>query len=106
MSVERKIDLDLRAFGLDAIKRAAYRFSDRFAFDLAVASDTATCTLIFDDNKGADFIDVSISFFRKELLDQDLRQTIRAETEHVRNVILAHAFSQTGLVNEEPIPAD
>ena len=106
MSTEKKIDVDLNSFNLDAIKRAAYRCSNRFAFDMVIAAQTASCTLIFDDDKSSDFVELAISVFRKELLDQDLRQSIRAETENVRNVILAHAFSLTGLLKDEPVQGD
>jgi His-Xaa-Ser system protein HxsD len=106
MSVDRKLDIDLEAFGLDSLKRAAYRFSDRFAFDIALAGTVAHCTLIFPESHSASSIDAAIAAFRKELLDQDLRRTIRAETEQVRNVILAEAFSRTGLVSDEPLQGD
>ena len=35
--------------------------------------------------------------FRNEVLDQDLREVIGAETAGVRNAVLAYAFSRTGL---------
>jgi len=106
MSVNRQLEIDLEAFGLDSIKRAAYRFSDRFAFDIALAGTTAHCTLIFPESDSSSSIDAKIAAFRKELLDQDLRSSIRAETEHVRNLILAEAFSRTGLVSDEPLQGD
>jgi His-Xaa-Ser system protein HxsD len=106
MSVDRKLEIDLQAFDLDSLKRAAYRFSDRFAFDIAVAGTTAHCTLIFPESESPASIDAAIATFRKELLDQDLRRTIRAETDQVRNVILAEAFSRTGLVSDEPLQGD
>jgi len=39
-------------------------------------------------------------------LDQDLRETLKVETEPVRNLILAHAFSKTGIISHEPISDD
>jgi His-Xaa-Ser system protein HxsD len=39
-----------------------------------------------------------IQDFRKEVLDQHLRARIAKETESIRHLILAHAFSRTGLV--------
>jgi His-Xaa-Ser system protein HxsD len=35
--------------------------------------------------------------FRNEVIDQDLRRRIARETENTRNLILAMAFSKTGL---------
>jgi len=106
MSIEHRVDIDLNAFNIDVIKRSAYRFSNKFAFDLSVDGHTARCTLIFSDGSLPQAIDASLTAFRKELLDQDLRQTIRRETEQVRNLILAHAFSQSGLVDGESVQDD
>jgi His-Xaa-Ser system protein HxsD len=39
--------------------------------------------------------------FEKEVLDQDLREHIKRETESYRNLILAHAFSKTSLIENE-----
>ena len=40
-------------------------------------------------------------FFR-ELLDQELRELIIQETAPLRDLILAHAYSRTGLPSDEP----
>jgi His-Xaa-Ser system protein HxsD len=106
MSKVQRLDLDLEAYSLNAIKRSAYRFSDKFALDIVLDARVARCTLIFPDATSPDVIDASIIAFRKELLDQDLREAIRSETANVRNVILAHAFSQSGLVDHEPVQDD
>ncbi len=39
--------------------------------------------------------------FRNEVLDQDLRRTIARETASLRNAILAHAFSKTGIQGDD-----
>lgn len=106
MGSERRIDLDLNAFSIEAIKIAAYRCSARFAFDVTVNGGSAACRLIFDDGTSPEGIEHAVSEFRKELLDQDLRLSIRTETESVRNLILAHAFSRTGLVSDESVQDD
>lgn len=100
----RTLEIDLNAFSLDSVKRTAYRFADRFSVELAVSGSTATCTAIFEANKPDDWIEAVLDLFRKELLDQDLRQTIREETKDVRNLILAHVFSKTGLIDDESVP--
>ena len=38
--------------------------------------------------------------FQTEVLDQNLREKIKLETAPTRNLILAHAFSRTGLVGQ------
>ena len=42
-----------------------------------------------------------IRSFKQELLDQELREHIADETAPVRTLILAQAFSKTGLIREE-----
>jgi His-Xaa-Ser system protein HxsD len=101
----RTLDVDLNAFSLDSVKRAAYRFTDKFAIDLCVDGPIATCTFIFDSARTEDWIDRTLAAFRKELLDQELRAAIREETKDVRNLILAHAFSRSGLIGDDSVPA-
>jgi His-Xaa-Ser system protein HxsD len=102
----RALTVDLAVYSLDCVKRSAYRFTDSFALDLKVESNSALCTLSFDAKASDQVMDQVVASFRKELLDQDLRATIRVETKEVRNLILAHAFSRTGLIGDEPIPVD
>ena len=93
------MQLDLRAFRLGAIKKAAYRFADR-------------CTVVFGAESGHT-LDVELRFktataeasaieltrlFHQELLDQELREQVAEETAPVRALILAHAFSKADLI--------
>ena len=106
MKKEARVEFDLGAFSIESIKRAAYRFSDRFVFDVSISGKSALCVLVFPDTATFELMDEVTSNLRKEVLDQDLRQSIRAETESVRNVILAHAFSRTDLVTSDSIQGD
>ena len=45
-----------------------------------------------------DDVEALIGEFRNEVLDETLRSRVRDETREVRNLILALAFSNTGLV--------
>jgi len=45
--------------------------------------------------------DAVLADFRNEVLDQVLRERIRAETVEVRNLVLAAAFSKTGLTDAD-----
>jgi His-Xaa-Ser system protein HxsD len=101
---QRTLEVDLRVFSLETIKRAAYRFTDRFATDLRTTELTAFCTLTFESRLGNDGIERAMQEFRKELLDQDLRARVGEETQGVRNLILAHAFSGTGLIADDSVP--
>ena len=97
MAVE-KVVFNSKVFGLEAVKKAAYRFIDRFSIDIILADGLIECHLNFAD------AEKSVSFwvdeFKKEVLDQDLRQQVKAESEPVRNLILAHAFSQSSLIEK------
>lgn len=80
---------------VDAIQRAAYRFSDRFSCELIPGDIEHVCKLT---PVGDEDLEPIVGAFRTEVLDHVLRERIRAETEPVRTMILAHAFSKTGVV--------
>lgn len=91
---------DINVYKLDIIKKAAYRFTDLFSVDFELDSSRTKCLLNFSDKKSKEFIDRTVMNFKNEVLDQDLREKISIETESVRNLILAHAFSRTSLIKE------
>jgi His-Xaa-Ser system protein HxsD len=96
----RELCFDRAAHSVDAIQRAAYRFSDRLSLDLVAEDTVYRCHIHFDETDEY-AINQVLADFRKEVLDQTLRERIRAETQEVRNLILALAFSNTGLAVEE-----
>lgn len=83
----------------DDIQRAAYRFIDRFAATVGQTGRWIQCDIEFEPRHLAS-ADATLRAFRKEVLDQTLRARIKRETEPVRNLILAHAFSRTGLTSQ------
>jgi His-Xaa-Ser system protein HxsD len=85
--------LDAAAHPVDAVQRAAYRFSDAFTAEVTSDAGTVTCRLFARDRWSPEWA----HDFRAEVIDQVLRRRIRAETEQVRNLVLAVAFSHTGL---------
>jgi His-Xaa-Ser system protein HxsD len=98
LAVSLDVDFDGRVFSLDSVKKAAYRFIDKFSVDIKLSENQILCSLKFSQNispEGAAFL---LDDFKREVLDQDLRATIASETEGVRNLVLAHAFSRTSLV--------
>jgi His-Xaa-Ser system protein HxsD len=98
-----KIDVafDLAVFSLDAVKLACYKFLDRFTSDIELCDGKIICHLAFDGNLSEAAVSVSVDNLKKEVLDQDLRLKLKTETEPIRNLILAHAFSKTGLIADE-----
>lgn len=93
-----ELAFDATNYSADAIQRAAYRFCDRFSVELVSDEAGHHCILkaVSDVN-----LDPLIGDFRTEVLDQVLRERIRAETEPIRTMILAQAFSKTGVVDQQ-----
>jgi His-Xaa-Ser system protein HxsD len=87
------------ATSIDAIQRAAYRFSDRFSCELIPGGESHLCRLQPIGELSAE----QVGSFRTEVLDQTLRERIRAETEPIRTMILAQAFSRTGVVDPQDL---
>ena len=101
MSVEGVVvQFDLGVFSVEAVKKAAYKYINKFSTDFALQGQSIVCSLIFTQNIPQDSIQFYIDDFRKEVLDQDLREKIKKESEPLRNLILAHAFSKTTLVEQ------
>jgi His-Xaa-Ser system protein HxsD len=96
---ERILSFDRSAATLDAIQRAAYRLSDRLSCDI-VAEVEAIEVTVHPSDPEAD-LEALLGDFRNEVLDQVLRERVRAETGEVRNLVLALAFSRTGLVESD-----
>jgi His-Xaa-Ser system protein HxsD len=93
--IERTLSFDRSAASLDAVQRAVYRLSDRLSCDIT-ATDGAIEVVVHPSDTDAD-IEKLLGDLRNEVLDQELRERVRAETSDVRNLVLALAFSKTGL---------
>jgi His-Xaa-Ser system protein HxsD len=91
-----KIDFDRAAFEVDVIQKAAYRFIDRMSVEFQLDEKHVHCILGMNSQEVVDQ-EALVQDFHKEVLDQALRKQIASETESVRHLILAHAFSRTGL---------
>jgi His-Xaa-Ser system protein HxsD len=82
-------------FDIEAIKRAAYHLSDRAVVEIEPSDDGVDCfirPLASEQDSAA-----LVAAFRNHVLDYDLRIRIGKETEPMRNLVLALAFSKTGL---------
>ncbi len=90
----------LDVYSLDTIKKAAYKFTDKVSFDFRVNDGFVEVSLVSNDNKlSSDEVGRISQELSNEILDQDLRKRIAEETEDLRNLILAQAFSKTDLLN-------
>lgn len=104
--MKKNLSFDSAVYHLDTVKSACYRLSDRFSVMIEMQGQEIVCHLEFPSSRDDKTISADISELKKEVLDQDLRLRIKAETEPTRVLILAHAFSKTGLIADEQVPAD
>jgi His-Xaa-Ser system protein HxsD len=97
------ITFDSQVYSLTAVKKAAYKYLDRFSADISIVGTKINCRLTFTSSNDQGSRQRLVEDFRKEVLDQDLREALKVETEAVRNLILAYAFSQTAIPSDENI---
>ena len=92
---EHNLSFDRAGNSLDAVQRAAYRFSDRMSCEIIEEAEAIAVVMHLTEESG-DPVAIEADF-RNEVLDQVLRERIRTETEDMRNLVLALAFSKTRL---------
>lgn len=94
--------IDLSCYSLTAVKKACYKFSSECSIAISKsAEDKVRLSFKFPCHIDGLAQQKLISDFHCELTDQDLREIIFKETEVTRNLILAHAFSKTALIQKE-----
>ncbi len=93
----RRLELSNSVYEIEAIKQAAYRFSDRVSVEIIPGTEVTVCRLLPVTPVAGKHLDEIAEDFRTEALDQDLRLKVAKETEATRNLILSLAFSKTGL---------
>lgn len=101
MPVSVLLTFDEQAYCVEAIQKAAYRSMNSLVADIAIRDRQIQCTLHPALGRSDSAFDLAVQEFKKEVLDQQLRLKIKAETEPVRNLILSIAFSRTGLQGGE-----
>lgn len=99
------LTFDEAVYCLTAIKKAAYKFSDRCWFSIESQNRRVSVTVDLKDSCPSTLQEV-LGEFSNEVLDQDLREHISKETEPLRNLIVAHAFSRTSLIDTDLEVAD
>lgn len=91
-----KLKIDEQIYCLEVVQKSAYRFIDRLTILINRADSNLVCEVNAVVGTEEQF-DENVANFKRELLDQQLRKQIKDETESARNLILAYAFSRTGL---------
>jgi His-Xaa-Ser system protein HxsD len=97
-----RVVFDLAVYRLTAIQKAGYRFADRFTLVLGARDGHAVpARLQFKPTTSPATAREATRLFYQELLDQELREQIAEETNAVRTLILAHAFSNVDLIKRD-----
>jgi His-Xaa-Ser system protein HxsD len=96
---ELRVVFDGTVYALSTIQRAALKFTDMFSFRFELSAGQVNVGIrplseVFSANDST--IEQQL---HNEVLDQHLRALIALETETERNLILAHAFSNTKLIS-------
>lgn len=101
MTLPVLLDFDSQIYSGDALQKAAYRCIDRITVQLERNGSLLSCRI--ESNLGVDGYDFAqaVEEFQKNVLDYQLRERIRVETEPLRNLVLGIAFSRTGLQGGE-----
>lgn len=95
MSEEVTLVFDQATVDLDALQRSTYALAAELTADIRVHGEDYVCTLY---RRKQDLTDDELKHrFRAEVNDQVLRVRIARETEPLRNLVFALAFSKTGL---------
>jgi His-Xaa-Ser system protein HxsD len=97
-----RLVIDLRVYRLTAVQKTAYRLADKCTAVLGVlGEESLPVTLAFPPNVGERESRSIERLFFQELLDQELREKIGAETQALRSLIVAQAFSRTDLISRD-----
>jgi His-Xaa-Ser system protein HxsD len=95
-----RVSFDQLTVELDSLQKAVYALADLMTVDITAVGDRYVCEL-FPRRADADLEGLAHRM-RSEVIDQSLRLRIARETEPLRNLVFALAFSRTGLSDAEP----
>ena len=90
---------DAKVYTLDVVKRAAYGFAGKGGCAITLDGDQIRVHFTPGAPMTPDEITRLVCALQNAVLDQDLRDRIRRETADMRNLILANAFSRSGLID-------
>ncbi len=96
-----ELRFDKSIYSATALKKASYRFMDRLITSIHDEAESYRVDVQLPKELSEESVSHLLQEFQKEVLDQDLREHIKKETESYRNLILAHTFSKTSLIEDE-----
>ncbi len=96
------VTFDLSINSITAIKKAVYKFAGDCSAILSTAEpNQLKAELSFPETISLTERKAVVRALCNEVIDQDLREQIAQETEAIRNLILAQAFSKTSLLQQD-----
>ena len=95
------LQVDITIYGLDAILRACYKFTDRCYLFLTREPESPSLVNVFLMRKGREHIGDAAGEFCNELVDQSLRVALSQEYGPIRELIVAQAFSEGNLLDPQ-----
>jgi len=98
------VRFDRAVYRLSAVKKAAYKYGGFFSILIEESEKSTVVSL--KPTATCQNPDQAAGEFCNEVLDQELREEIAAETRGVRDLLLAHAFSKTSIIDSEMETAD
>ena len=96
----RLVVVEVSVYSLRAILKVAYNLTGRAFIHLQYRDEKAVEIRIRAKDSAAD-VDWIVGYFLNDLIDQRLCEMVGRETEATRDLILAHALSQTNLLHPQ-----
>ena len=93
------VNFDTSVYRLNAIKKSAYKFGG--LFHVLIEQHDRIIEVRLKPKESCKSPDAFVGEFCNEVLDQELRETVAAETTGIRDLLLAQAFSKTSLIDAE-----
>ena len=96
------LKVDHRLVSTEAMMKVCYWLSRDFICDVGITSDVESVVRL-SPKEPADWDTVEIeNLFKTKCLDFALREQISAKTSGVRDVLLAKAFAESGVLEDQP----
>ena len=96
---KKTLKFDAGIYRASAVKKAAYRFSDRLHCHIKPDDRRDGLRVTIRPRMGGD-VEFLAGEFCNEVLDQELRELVAEETRPIRDILMAQAFSAVSLVDE------
>jgi len=105
MAAETTVEVDAELYSVSVIESAIYRLALSLAGRVSPAGNLGY--RVYLAAKQADLTEEDLQhLFHTQLVDESLREKVDEKTTDLRNLILAHAFSRSGIIGPDPDEQD